>query len=92
MSRFAVDGWEPNLRIEQEQRPVCEPALSIFDNKLRGPKKDGNVCGRIAASRSAQHVAACERREPTSESEGPTAHYRLCSEGSRLQSESLQLG
>lgn len=55
MRRFTADGWEPNLRISQEQRPVAEPCSLYFDNKLNAPKKDGEVRERNYPTGIAQH-------------------------------------
>jgi hypothetical protein len=42
MSRFAADGWEPNLRITPRTKVGLPSHVPyIFHNKLHTPKKDG---------------------------------------------------
>ena len=94
MSRFAADEMGPNLRIIPRTRFGLPSGSSsiVFDNKLNAPKKDAELCAGICATGTRSTRAALKNaNEQVGTKEPVFADYRLFSEGSFLQSESLQL-
>jgi len=72
MSRFAADGWEPNLRITPRTRWDCRAMFPIFfiTNCIRR-KKMAKLVERNYVTGIAQLILACGKANRTSRSDPP---------------------
>ena len=72
MSRFAADGWEPNLRITPRTRSDCRAMVPIFfiTNCMRR-KKMAKLEERNYVTGIVQRIPACGKANRTSRSDPP---------------------